>query len=148
MENTLATCLMIAFLLIGAVGGVVLAPERVVEDIVEKEVQVPYNVTVEKIVEVPAVNQLDLAVAEFMKAVEDEEDEAGNSVDILGSYNFDEVEVSRVYDDYTVSYDGDMTTVDFSIKLRFDMEDKEAEKETFDVTVIFKDDVDTEVIVA
>lgn len=145
MENTLATILMIAFLLIGAVGGVVLAPEKVVETEVEVEVEVPVEVEVEKIVEIPAVSQLELAVAEFMNAVEDEEDEAGNDVDVIGSYDFDEVEKSKVYNDYTVAYDDEKTTVDFKIKLRFDEDGEASEKETFDVTVIFEEGEDTEV---
>ncbi len=135
-------------LLVGFALGAVLMGEDV-EVIKEVVKEVPVNVSVEKIVEVH-VNELDRAVDEFMKAVEDEEDEAGNSVDVLGSYDFDEIEVSRVYDEYTVEYDDDKTTVSFSIKLRFDEEGEASEKETFDVTVIFEsgEDIEVEVEVA
>lgn len=143
MENTLATILMIVFLLIGAVGGVVLTPQEECP-VVEPEV-IYQNVSVPEFVEIPAPSMLDLAVAEFMQAVEDEEDEAGNDIDVLGSYDFDEIEVSKVYDDYSVKYDDEITTVKFSIKLRFDEDGEASEKETYDVKVIFDEDEDTEV---
>jgi len=131
-------------LLVGFALGAVLVGEDT-ETIKEVEVTKIVNVTVEKLVEVelPAPDMLSLAVDAFMQAVEDEEDEAGNDVDVLGSYDFDEVEVSRVYDDYTVSYDDEVTTVDFSIKLRFDEDGEASEKETYDVTVIFEEEDDT-----
>jgi|GEM_PF-5678804 len=147
MENTLSVILAIAFLLIGAIGGVVCAPENVVE-VPGETVYIDRNVTVTEILEVPAPSQIDLAVAEFLKAVEDEEDEAGNNVDVLGTYDFEEIEVSKVYDEYTVEYDDDKTTIDFSIKLRYDEDGEKSEKETFDVKVIFEEGEDTEVIVA
>jgi len=134
-------------LLVGFALGAVLIGEDT-ETIKEVEVEKIVNVSVDNIVEVPAPNQLDLAVEEFLKAVEDEEDEAGNDVNVLGDYNFDEVEISKVYSDYTVAYDDDKTIVDFSIKLRFDQEDESASKETYDVTVIFEEDEDTEVLIA
>ena len=144
MENTLATILMIVFLLIGVVGGVVLTPEKTVE--VPGETETIYqNVSVTEYIDLPAINQLELAVAEFLISVEDEEDEAGNDVDVLGRYEFDEMEVSKVYDDYTVSYEDDKTTVEFKIRLRFDEEDSKSKKKTYDVTVIFEEDEDTEV---
>ena len=132
-------------LLVGfALGAVLMGEDTVTIEEVVKEV--PVNVTVEKLVEVPAVNMLDLAVAEFMNAVEDEEDEAGNDVDVLGNYNFDEVEVSKVYDAYTVSYDDEDTTVEFSIRLILDDGD-DRDKISYDVTVEFEEDEDTEVVV-
>ena len=136
-------------LLVGFALGAVLMGEDV-ETIKEVEVTKIVNVTVEKLVEVelPAPDMLSLAVDAFMQAVEDEEDEAGNAVDVVGTYDFDEIEVSRVYDDYTVSYNDEVTTVDFSIKLRFDEDGEASEKETYDVTVIFEEDEDTEVEVA
>jgi len=136
-------------LLVGFALGAVLIGEDV-ETIKEVEVTKIVNVTVEKLVEVelPAPDMLSLAVDAFMQAVEDEEDEAGNAVDVVGTYDFDEIEVSRVYDDYTVSYNDEVTTVDFSIKLRFDEDGEASEKETYDVTVIFEEDEDTEVEVA
>ena len=133
-------------LLVGFALGAVLMGEDV-ETIKEVEVTKIVNVTVEKLVEVelPAPDMLSLAVDAFMQAVEDEEDEDGNAVDVVGTYDFDEIEVSRVYDDYTVSYNDEITTVDFRVKLRFDEDGEASEKETFNVTVIFDEDEDTEV---
>jgi len=145
MENTIVTIFVILALAVGLVGGYVINPsdtEVVYQDkIVEKLV----NVSVDKVVEVPAPDMLSLAVDAFMQAVEDEEDEAGNDVNVVGTYDFDEIEVSKVYDDYQVSYDGDETTVNFLIKLRFDEDGEASEKEKYDVTVIFEEDEDTEV---
>lgn len=94
-----------------------------------------------------SISQLDLAVAAFLEAVEDEEDEAGNSVDVLGDYYFDELEVRSIEDEYTVSYDGDETTVNFSINLRFD-DGEDRIKQSYNVEVFFEEDEDTEVTVA
>ena len=151
MENTLSVSLMIAFLLIGAVSGAILAPGNTITEYVNVpgEAETVYqNISVDKFIEVPAISQLDLAKAEFLKAVENEEDEAGNTIDVLGRYDFDEMEVNKVYDDHNISYEDDKTTIDFKIRLRFDEDDARSKKKTFDVTVIFNEDEDTEVIVA
>ena len=133
-------------LLVGFALGAVLMGEDT-ETIKEVEKVVYQNVSVETVVELAAPNELDRAVAEFLIAVEDEEDEAGNDVDVLGDYYFDELEVRSVEDEYTVTVDGDKTIVEFSINVRFDDGD-DREKETYDVTVYFEEDEDTEVIVA
>lgn len=146
MENTLSVTLMIAFLAIGLIGGAVLVPQESEIEYVDKVEYV--NNTVEKIVEVSAPNQLDLALAEFLASVEAEEDEAGNDVDVLGNYNFNELEVSKVYDEYVVSYDGDKTSVEFEVKLRFKEDDAVAEKINYAVEVLFEEGEDTEVLVS
>ncbi len=143
MEKTLVTILVTLALIIGVLGGAVFAPAEV--EIKEVETIVYQNVSVTEYLEAPSV--LDNAIEVFLEAVEDEEDEAGNEVDVLGNYNFDELEISKIYDEYLVSYDEDLTTVNFSIKLKLDDGD-DREKETFDVTVIFEEDEDTEVILA
>ena len=152
MESTLATILIVMGLLVGVGLGAVAFPGAETIKEVEKEVivEVPVEVPVETVVEVeiPAVNQLELATAAFMQAVEEEEDEAGNNVDVLGKYDFDEVEISKVYSDYTVVYDDDKTIIEFSIKLKFDEEDEPSHKEIYDVTVTFEEDEDTEVLIA
>lgn len=145
-KNTqgLIVVFVILSLLVGFTLGAVLMGDDV-ETIKEIEVEKIVNVSIEKLVELPAPDMLSLAVDAFLIAVEDEEDEAGNDVDVLGSYDFDEIEVSKVYDDYSVRYDDDKTTIDFRIKLRFDEDGEASEKETFDVSVIFEEDEDTEV---
>ena len=131
-------------LLIGFTLGAVLMGEDT-ETIKEVEVVKFVNVSVEKLVEIPAPNQLDLAVEEFLLAVEDEEDEDGNELiletDEVEDYYFDEIEVRGIDDDYTVKYDGDETTVVFTIDLRFDDGD-ERDKLSYEVTVIFDEDDD------
>lgn len=103
------------------------------------------NVTIDAPIE-PTV--LDLAVNSFMKAVEDEEDEAGNDVTILEDmdydFDFDDVSIKEISDDYVVSYTEDTTTVDFSIKLKF-KDSHDTEKVTYNVRVTFEDGEDTTV---
>ncbi len=94
MDKSLAVIFMAIFLVLGFVCGAVFVPGD--EVIKEVEVEVIKNVSVETIVEIAAPSQLDLAKYAFLKAVEDEEDEAGNDVDVLGSYDYDEIEVSKV----------------------------------------------------
>ena len=138
MDKTLSVAFMVLFLLVGVLGGYVLTPEKTVTNTVTDVVY--QNVTVEKLVEVPAPDMLSLAVAAFLTAVEDED------INVLGRYDFDEMEVNRVYDEYTVNYDDEITTIDFKIRLRFDEDDARAVKKTYDVTVIFEEDEDTIVI--
>ena len=131
-------------LLVGFTLGAVLMGEDT-ETIKEIEVGVPYNVSVPEIVEIPAPDMLSLAVAEFMQAVEDEEVINGtgsDEADIMGQYDFDEIETNKVYDEYNVSYDDEVTTVDFSLRLRFDNDD-DVEKESYVVKVVFEEDEDT-----
>jgi len=140
----LVIALSVLFLLVGGLVGFAMGSEKVVTEI---QTEIVYqNVSVDKIVEIPTVSVLEKAVSAFMEAVEDEEllDEAGNDVDVLEYYNFDEVEVLKVYDAYTVSYDDEMTTVNFEIRLKFDDGDERL-KESYDVEVIFEDDEDTKV---
>jgi len=142
----LVIALSVLFLLVGGLVGFAMGSEKVVTEI---QTEIVYqNVSVDKIVEIPTVSVLEKAVSAFMEAVEDEEllllDEAGNDVDVLEYYNFDEVEVLKVYDAYTVSYDDEMTTVNFEIRLKFDDGDDRL-KESYDVEVIFEDDEDTKV---
>lgn len=137
-------------LLIGFTLGAVLMGEDT-ETIKEVEVEKIVNVSVEKIVEIEAPSALDKAVIAFMNAVENEEDEAENDVDILDdmNYNFDEVSIYKLFDDYSivVSDDGDVETINFDIRLKF-KDSHDSEKTTYDVTVIFEEDEDTIVIVA
>lgn len=90
------------------------------------------------------------AVAIFMKAVEDEEDEYGNAVDVLGNYTIDEVSIRKISKDYKVSFDKDKTVVEFNIKLRFSEEGEKSEVKKFNVIVteFVDEDKKTTVIVA
>ena len=135
MENTLAVSLMIAFLLIGAVGGFVLSPEKEVE--VTKEVEVLIEVPTEVEVEVLIANAseyLNLAVDDFMEYVDDEELFRCNDYE----YNFDEISISRVYDSWNLELDKDDYTVNFSIKLEFDEDDERSCKDRFDIEAYYE----------
>jgi len=151
MENTIVAIFVALALFIGIIGGAVITPNSTEIKYVDKIVEVPVNVSVEKLVEIPSQTQLELAVAEFMQAVEEEEDEAGNDMSILDdmNYNFDEVSVYEVSDDYKVAVtnDGDTTKINFNIKLKFE-DSHDSEKKSYDVKVTFEDDEDTEVELA
>ena len=98
------------------------------------------NNTIEVVKEVmveQTINYLDEAVNEFLSAVE-----ADDEVSILGTYNFDEVSVKKIYDAYTVSIDDDVTIVEFEIKLKFD-DENEREINTYNVRVTYEEDEDT-----
>ena len=106
------------------------------------------NVSVPEIEYIYAPSVLDKAIEDFLVAIEDEEVERNNTfVDILGNYNFDELQVSKVFDDYIVSYSDDETIVNFSIKLKLDDGD-ERTRTTYDVSVTSEEDEDTIVLIA
>lgn len=142
MENTLSVSLMIAFLLIGAVGGLVLSPEKVIEVEIEKEVfvDVPIEVEVEKLV-ADSSEYLNLAVDDFMDHVDDNE---SFLTCVNHEYDFDEISIVRVYDDWSLSFDDEDYTVDFSIKLKYDEDDERSCKESYDVSVYYEEDENAE----
>ena len=150
MENTIVTIFVILALIVGGVGGAVFTPNTTETQTVyqDKIVEKIVNVTVDKLVEIPAPDMLSLAVDAFLQAVEDEEDEAGHDVLLAEledkDYYFDEMEVRSIDDDYTVTYDGDKIKVEFSIDLRFDDGD-DRDKATYNVKVVFEEDEDTKV---
>ena len=146
MEKTLVTILIALALLLGIVGGAVFAPTHV--EIKKVPVLKLVNVSVNRTIEVPAPSDLNRSVAEFLKAVDNEEDEAGHSVNVLRNYDPDEVSVSRVYDQWSVRHDSNREVVNFRIKLRFDEPYSASEKRTYNVTVRYHKDHDTRVIVA
>ena len=148
MENTIVTIFVILALIVGAVGGAVFTPNKTEIEIEyqDKIVEVPVNVTVEKLVEIPAPDMLSLAVDAFLIAIDDEEyDDDAATEDLkeaLSHYDFDEMEINRIYNDYTISYEDDLTIVEFKVKLRFDEDDEISEKITTMVKVIFDEDED------
>ncbi len=149
-ENLTATWItlaLIAVFVIGNFAGANLFPKQVE---VIKNITIPGEteyVYVNSTVEVPAPSQLDRAAVTFMKAVENEEDEAGNEIDLLEGYDSDEVVINKLYDEYNVSYDGDKTIVDFKVRLKYDEkgDSERSEKETYSVRVTYEEDEDSEV---
>jgi hypothetical protein len=75
------------------------------------------------------------AVAKFMKAVEDEEDEAGTEIDVLGNYTIEEVSIRKILSDYVITINEDETIVNFNIKLKFDEDGEKSEVKKFNVVV-------------
>jgi len=152
-SNNIYVWVVCALLIGGLVGSFAFPTTN--EVIVNKEVikEVPVEVVKEVVKEVPVESEspLDKALAEFLVAVEDEEDEAGNDVDALDcdgdSYDFDEVSVSKVSDEWSVTYDGDKETVNFEVKLKYKESDSRSCRETYNVEVAYEQDEDTEVTI-
>ena len=153
MDNWIGALLMIALLTVGLFsGGVLFSTEKTIEVEVPGECEACPECEVCKVCEtceetiVEAPSLLDLAVEDFMKAVEDEEDEAGEEVDALRDYDFDEISVSKVHDDYVIRYlDDDEYFVKFDIRLKYDEDDEKSEKVTYEVKVHYEEDEDTKV---
>jgi len=142
--------LLLAFLVIGlligsALGGFLFSKteieykDKIVyqDKIVEKEVTVPVTVIKE------APRELDKAVITFLIAVEDEEDEAGNDLDLLKGYDFDEVSLNKLYEDHVVQYVGDKTIVEFQVRLKYKEDGESSEKEVYDVVVTYEEGEDS-----
>ena len=142
MDNILSTILIIVGLIVGCVaGGLIFSTTHEVE--VEKIVEVPVNVTVEVPSECDvSTDWLQLAVAEFLIAVDNEEDEAGNPVNALLGYDFDEVSVKNIAEEYSVSYGEDTTIVKFKTTLKY-KDSHDTERYTYNVKVVFEEDEDT-----
>ena len=143
MDNTLSALLMAVLLVVGIVGGGMIFPREVEKECPVCDICEECEAPIECDICEETTDYLQLAVDEFLVAVDDEEDEAGNEVDALLDYDFDEISVSKVYDDYTISYDGDETTVNFEIKLKYDEDGEKSEKHRYNVEVIFEYDEDT-----
>jgi len=162
MENWSITLLVIAGLLVGFLGHMAVTNPEIVE------VEVPVIEIQEKIVEVPIevcgelcecpecevgsiTGLLDLAVEDFMKAVENEEVKDINLLKFNGTgheYDFDEISIRKVYDAYNVTFlDDDEYLIDFEIKLKYKEDGESSEKIIYTVNVHYKEDEDTEVIV-
>jgi len=153
ISNGVATLLVITLLIVGGLFTYVGFPQTI-ELKPDKCVAVPCEAVdcepvtctpTEVIKEVPAPSILDTAVATFMKAVEDEEDEAGNSVDALQGYDFDQIKVNKISRNWNAAYGRDTTTVNFEITLKYKdpADDNKAEKYTYDVAVTYETDEDT-----
>jgi hypothetical protein len=135
--------LTIASLLIGGVVTYTGFPKEVVKEVevpVEDLVEVPgpveyVNVTVEKEVEVEK-DWLNLAYDEFIDEYEDNDDSPAG-------YDFDQLVKHKFSDEYTVTYDDDLTTVNFDVELKFlDKDTKEKEYVNYSVEVVFEEDED------
>jgi len=132
-----------SMLLLGIVVGYFAFPNT--EKVITKEVikEVPVNVTKEVIKEVPSDKMLlDLAVKDFMKEVNDDDDLL---VCDGYEYDFDEISISRVYDDYSIMHEDEDYTLDFNIKLKYDEDSERSCRNNFEVSVFYEEDEDPQV---
>lgn len=82
---------------------------------------------------------LEQAIDDFMLEVEDNDDYLTCDND---EYDFDQISISKVYDDYSVSFSEDKEEINFQIKLKYDEEDESACRETYDVSAVYEEDED------
>lgn len=141
MDFKLATVLMAICLFVGVVGGLAIDQKEVVTK--EVPVEIVKNVSTEVRVEVPVPDASlfkDKAVEDFMKYVDDEELYKCDGHE----YDYNEISVSKVYNDWTVSFDDEDYTVNFEVKLKYDEDDEESCKKSFDVEAFYEEDEDVE----
>ncbi len=159
MENWVGTLLVIAALVVGVFGGAwgFSDTETIIKEVeVIKEVAVPAVCEESEALECPDALDLDvevsdglleMALGDFLIAVEDEEDEDGNLLELLEcdneTYDFDEMSVSKLDDAWSVAHDGDETTVEFEIRMKYKETDERSCRETFNVEVVYEDGEDT-----
>lgn len=141
MDYKLSILFVALGLLIGVGLGAVYSPSETV--ITEKIVEVPVIETIEVPVEVLTYkNHLDESVDLFLAEL-DEDDELLTCEGY--EFDFDDVSLNRLYDEYQVSFDDEDKTVDFTVKLKYKEDDRETCRQTFDVSVFYEEDEDAEV---
>ncbi len=148
--GALAIILVILCLIVGFTAGYVMKDEKIVYE--DKIVKVPYNVTVEKVVEIvkeitstDTQPLLDTAIVDYLEEVEDEKD-----LQYCGEerYDKDQIKVSDVDDDYTINYEEDSYEVVFEIELKY--LDKDVEEKCYvdnKVSAYYEDDEDVEITI-
>ncbi len=142
MDKVLSVLFCVLFLLVGAVGGFILSPQEEVTKTVEIEVikEVPTEVEVEILV-ANANEYLNLAVDDFLEYVDDEELFRCKSHE----YNFDEISIARLYDDWNLDFNDEDYTVKFNIKLDYDEDSERSCKKSFDVKAFYEENEDVKV---
>lgn len=142
MDKTLAVILMVLFSVVFFGVGYVVSPAEVETKEVVKEVfvDVPVEVEVEKLV-ADSSEYLNLAVDDFMEYVDDEDKTRCDG----DRYDFDEISVSKVYDEYTLDFDDEDYTVDFKVRLKYDEDSERSCRKTFDVEAYYEEDEKVEI---
>ena len=148
-QNKFVALLAVLCLVVGLFAGATLFSTKttVPGEIVTKEIVKEVKVTQLVNVSVP-LDYLKVAQSDFLKAVEDGEDQAGNDNDVLGVYDFDEVSVKKVYKDYSIEFSSDQYEVSFSIDLKFKESGESSVVNHYNVTVIYEEGEDTIVQIA
>lgn len=137
MEKLLATTLMILSLIVGVIGGAVFFTEDAVACPAEKVC--PSCPVVEQVVceqDTTANDLLDQAIDDTMEYLDDEEEFRCGRDD----YDMDEVEVSKIYDEFTVEFDDEDYTVEGKFKLNFKMDEEKRCRKTVDFEVFYEED--------
>ena len=142
ISTGLMALLMVLCLLVSSFGTALFMPEKEVEVVKLVESECEYS---EYEFEVIEKDYLTEAKDAWLKAIEDEEDEADNSVEVLGNYYFDEMKERKLYDDYVVSFDGEDYSVEFEMKLKLKEEDEPSEYRRYKVKYIVEVDEDSEI---
>lgn len=134
----------VAFLLIGGLVGYSVGEAEVQTEYVDREVVKEVVKEVEVTTEVKVadvVGYRDQAVEDFMEYVDDEElFECGRY-----DYDYDEISISKIHDEYSVEIDDEDTTVEFSIRLKYDEDDERSCRETYDVEAYYEQDEKVEI---
>lgn len=112
------------------------------DTIVEKEYITEYvnNTCGITICEPTTHNLIDDALAEFLYEYEDDDRVRCDG----DEYDFEELTVRKVYDEYSVSYDDEDKTIEFKTKLKYNDGNDKCYK-TFDVEVFYEEGEDPEV---
>jgi len=140
------TIAIVALLLGGLIGAYAFPVEKVqtVEKVVTKEV--PKEVVKYETKEVEVNVPLELreqAYEDFLEYLDDEDLFVCDG----NEYRKSEVSLYKMYDEYSVSFDGDEYTVKFKTKLRFKEEDESSCKKLFEVEVYYPEDGEPEVTI-
>lgn len=128
-------------LLIGGVFGAMVFPTTVEKEVIVTEtVQVDVPIETVTIID-ETVDYLGDAITDFMDELLDEDDLVCRE----NNYDIDEVTVSKVYDEYTLAFDDDEYTVDFSVRLKFDEDGERSCRAVYDVTVAYEEGEDPDI---
>lgn len=137
MEKLLATTLMILSLIVGVIGGAVFFTEDAVACPAEKVC--PSCPVVEQVVceqDTTPNDILNTTIDDVLNYLEDEEELVCDSDD----YDLNEVDVSKVYDDFTIEYDDDQLEVKGKMTLNFKMDEEKRCRDTIRFKVVYEDD--------
>jgi len=135
------------FLLVGALGGYVIGPEKIEtvteEKIVEVEVPVEYETIVYENITTNDISvYLDQAIEDFLDEWDDDERVLfcdGNE------YDEDDIEISKIYDKWFYSFldeDDNKYEVAFKVKLRYKEEDSRSCTNKYPILVEYEDGED------